>query len=625
MMNLKLLPFSAICIVLFFSLGCENGNLEADMAEGSEPITVTLTTTEGDSINVQAEIVDGLVIAEGDMILGSVSQLTSGEQTTFGEQSFRMNKALGVSYSSSMWPNAQVPYTISSSWDSEGREKIELAVSLFNRDSPVKYVPRTNQYSYVRFEKSTENNSYVGNHPNMGLQPINLSYTQTDNVLHEMGHAVGLYHEHQRPDRENYVSVREPYESRDPTNFKILTQNISTYNTPFDYASIMLYDTYLTRKDDGEIIVFNNDYSLSTLDVIGIARMYNLPPIVRYNERRAGDFNGDGLSDVLFTWGDGTLHVALTQKVGSVYKVANSTEWITKWGHAGGMYHLGDFNGDGKTDVMFIEPGNDSINVAISTGSSFKGAGGGPWIDQERGLWGTVRYGGQYRVGDFNGDKKDDLLFFEPADNSIHVAISTGYDFYGSGTGRWIGPDGFGDFETGQYLIGNFDGDDYDDLLYTSIYTRKYYVTLSTGYSFGKAGSDVWYDADDDDDYFLMDPSISSKTITTADMDNDGDDDLVFWATFGKHFRVARSNESSFDPSETWTTTLQANFDGGEFLFGEFTGDTEKQVDVIVRFEKNNNFKVIPNWKGLGFDVSSAYEFIPPNGFGDVSSTSVYR
>ncbi len=64
-------------------------------------------------------------------------------------------------------------------------------------------------------------------------------------MTHEIGHALGLYHEQSRPDRNNYVTVVTS--NIDPTslfNFNMIdTALISTYNIPYDYGSVMHYSS----------------------------------------------------------------------------------------------------------------------------------------------------------------------------------------------------------------------------------------------------------------------------------------------------------------------------------------------------------------------------------------------
>ncbi len=129
---------------------------------------------------------------------------------------------------------------------------------------------------------------------------------------------------------------------------------------------------------------------------------------------QTGDFNGDGLQDVLGESG-GKMTVALNLNTGSDFGI------ITDWGTidpgsgantyplwvdgSGGRYLIGDFNGDGKSDLCDIRSSSTSgvneFHVALSTGTSF-----GAWQN-----WGSFSSGtANFRIGDLNGDGKADIL-----------------------------------------------------------------------------------------------------------------------------------------------------------------------------------------------------------------------
>jgi len=68
---------------------------------------------------------------------------------------------------------------------------------------------------------------------------------------------------------------------------------------------------------------------------------------------RAADFNGDGKTDVLFIYSDGTSEIFKAK-----LSTGDSFGPETYWGAMGwddlSRYFLGDFNGDGKSDILFI-------------------------------------------------------------------------------------------------------------------------------------------------------------------------------------------------------------------------------------------------------------------------------
>lgn len=69
-------------------------------------------------------------------------------------------------------------------------------------------------------------------------------------VLHEMMHALGFYHEHTRPDRDNYIEIIEENVKRGKNkNFQKKTLDTTTVDFDYDYNSIMHYGPLFFSKD----------------------------------------------------------------------------------------------------------------------------------------------------------------------------------------------------------------------------------------------------------------------------------------------------------------------------------------------------------------------------------------
>ncbi len=103
---------------------------------------------------------------------------------------------------------------------------------------------------------------------------ILLSVVENKQILHELGHIIGLMHEHQRPDRDNYISVRwDNIPLEDRTQFMYMEPDTYVYyEYPYDYNSIMHYDDPYYIDGHGHQI---GSSTISTTDGLKVKNMYS--------------------------------------------------------------------------------------------------------------------------------------------------------------------------------------------------------------------------------------------------------------------------------------------------------------------------------------------------------------
>ena len=182
------------------------------------------------------------------------------------------------------WPRGRVPYTISTNLQRnqpDTYKTLKTALKMFRRQvKSVKWIKRDKEADFVKFVyNKSECSSHVGCVG--GMQIIRLAdWATPGNVLHEMGHAIGLEHEHCRLDRDHFVKVHtRQIEKGQGHNFNI--QGIPL--GPYDYSSIMHYDECAFSIDERPTIVahaikeseqMGQRKEFSQMDLKGIESIY---------------------------------------------------------------------------------------------------------------------------------------------------------------------------------------------------------------------------------------------------------------------------------------------------------------------------------------------------------------
>jgi hypothetical protein len=270
-----------------------------------------------------------------------------------------------------------------------------------------------------------------------------------------------------------------------------------------------------------------------------------------------GDFNGDGLMDVVTGNGDTANSVSVLLGKGDGTFAAHVDYAV---GAAPQSIAVGDFNGDGKLDII-VDYGFENSHVAVLLGNgdgTFK-----PFIATTAGP-----QGGGIAIGDFNGDGKLDVAIADNEPPSLGVDI-----MLGNGDGTFQAPVSYATADNPRMVVvADFNGDKKLDLATVNSQSATVSVLLGNG-----------------DGTFQTHQDLSTAKIggcislAAADLRNDGNVDIIAGCQSAGEIAVFLSNgNGTFKPEKSYVVP-----DGvDDIVVADVNGDGK--IDVATTNGGNN-------------------------------------
>ena len=288
----KLMHFSLMILMLALFQGCADENTPKENPQtktneknnnelafpNSTGELITLKSSSGKNITLEKK--------QNEFILSGDILLTPEQISLWTKEPSKTGKT-GLSELSKRWAFCTVYYTINPSLTNQ--QRVIDAIEHWKTRYPIDFVVRTTQANYIEFIPAD------GCYSNLGMiggrQVIGLGTAcSTGNTIHEIGHALGFFHEQQRTDRSNsininYANVTPGYEDQFRTYSEL---GLNGYQIgQLDFDSIMLYGSYafssngfptMTKLDGSTFIGQRTALSAGDLEMISSMYTCHLPP-----------------------------------------------------------------------------------------------------------------------------------------------------------------------------------------------------------------------------------------------------------------------------------------------------------------------------------------------------------
>ena len=226
------------------------------------------------------DVINGMAVLENDIILG-----THAEVQAFGIEPLEVgpgddgdavcstveNCSLITTDTRRKWTDGIVPYTIQTGSSNAARRTIVDAIDDWESKTPIRFVERSNERDYIEFQGVGGSicSSRLGR--SGGRQAVRF-VAGGNCLIHEIGHAMGLSHEQNRNDRDQFVTIDfSNVAGNFASQYRIASS--STDVGEYDFRSVMHYRAFQFGIDRNRPTIIPRDPNIPLSDVGGVSRL----------------------------------------------------------------------------------------------------------------------------------------------------------------------------------------------------------------------------------------------------------------------------------------------------------------------------------------------------------------